>query len=115
MNSWFESSFVLESIIIIIMWFLGIAEELSVGFNSPVEDSPFVLSPRIPDCVILLSTFLRLRAVFFASRIFTWYNYWLCYFVELLLRLQTVFLRLELPRGTTTGCQAVVDLKLEVK
>ena len=77
MNSWFESSFVLESIIIIIMWFLGIAEELSVGFNSPVEDSPFVLSPRIPDCVILLSTFLRLRAV---------------------------FLRLEFSRGTTTGC-----------
>ena len=27
------------------MWFLRIAEELSVGLNSPVEDSPFALSP----------------------------------------------------------------------
>ena len=28
------------------------AEELSVSLNNPVED-PFVLSPHIPDCVIL--------------------------------------------------------------
>ena len=37
------------------IWFMRIAEELSVGFNSPIDDSPFVLSPHIPDCVILLS------------------------------------------------------------
>ena len=33
-----------------LMWFLRIAEELSVGRKNPVEDSPFVLSPHIPDC-----------------------------------------------------------------
>ena len=70
------------------------AEELSVGLNSPVEDSPFLLSPHIADCVILLSEalFLRLKAVF--------------------------YLRLELSRGTTIAAkfgQVVVDLKLEVK
>ena len=31
--------------IIIIFWFLQIAEELLVGLNSPVEDSIFVLFP----------------------------------------------------------------------
>ena len=69
------------------------SEELSVGLNSPVEDSPIVLSPHIPDSVILLS-----EAVF--------------------LRLKAVFLRLELSRGTTIAAkfgQVVVDLKLEVK
>ena len=52
----------------IIMWFLLIAEELSVGrLNSPVEDSPFVLSPHIPDCVIFLgeALFELHKAVFF--------------------------------------------------
>ena len=75
------------------MLFLLIAEEISVGLNSPVEDSPFVLSPHIPDSVILLSD-----AVF--------------------LRLKAVFLRLELLRGTTIAakfCQVVIDLKLEIK
>ena len=47
---------------------------LSVGLNSPVEDSPFVLSPHIPDSVILLS-----EALFCDSR--------------------PLFLRLELSRG----------------
>ena len=58
------------------MWFLQIAEELSVGLNSPIENSPFVLSAHIPDCVILLSEalFLRLKDVFLASRTFTWYH-----------------------------------------
>ena len=73
--------------------FLRTAEELSVGLNSPVEDSPFVLSPHIPDSVILLS-----EAGF--------------------LRLEAIFLRLELLRGTTIAAkfgQVVVDLKLEVK
>ena len=74
------------------MWFLGIAEELSIDLNSPVEDSPFVLSPHIPDCVILLS-----EALFCNSR---------------------PFLRLEFSRGTTIAAevdQAEVDLKLDVK
>ena len=76
------------------MWFLRIAEELSVGLNSPVEDSPFILSPHIPDSVILLSEplFLRVKIVF--------------------------FLHLELARGTTIAAeigQDVVDLKLEAK
>ena len=55
------------------MWFLRIAEELSVDLNSPVEDSRFELSPDIPDCVILPgeALFLRLKAVFF----FAWYHY----------------------------------------
>ena len=43
------------------MWLLRIAEELSVGLNSPVEDSPFVLSPHIPDSPEL---FLRLEVSF---------------------------------------------------
>ena len=38
------------------MWFLRIAEELSVSLNSLVEDSPLVSSPyHNPDCVILLN------------------------------------------------------------
>ena len=37
------------------MWFVPIAEELSVGLKTSVEGSPFVLSPHIPDCVSLLS------------------------------------------------------------
>ena len=45
---------------IIIMWFLRTAEELSVGLKSPVEDSPFLLSPHIPDC----------RLCYFAERSF---------------------------------------------
>ena len=75
------------------MVFLRIAEELSVGLNSPVGDTQFVLSPQIPDCVILLS-----EALFRASRPF--------------------FFHLQLSRGTTIAAeigQAVVDLKLEVK
>ena len=59
------------------MWFLRIEEALSVGLNSPVEDSPFVLSPHVPDCVILVSDealFCDSRP-FFALRIFTWYHY----------------------------------------
>ena len=49
------------------MWFLRIAEELSVSLNSLVEDSPLVSYPHHnPDCVILLNKafFLRLKAVF---------------------------------------------------
>ena len=37
------------------MWFVPIAEELSVGLKSSVEDSPFVLFPHIPERVILLN------------------------------------------------------------
>ena len=65
---------------------------LSVGLNSPVEDSPFVLSPHIPDCVMLREAlFCDSRPFFFATR---------------------------LSRGTTIAVkigQVVVDLKLEVK
>ena len=43
------------------MWFLRIAEEPSLGLNIPVEDSSFVLSPCIPDCLTLLSEALYLR------------------------------------------------------
>ena len=47
-----------------------------VGLNSPVEDSPFVLSPHIPDSVILLSeTVFATQGRFFASRTFTWHHY----------------------------------------
>ena len=61
----------------ILMWFLPIAEELSASLNCPVEDSLFVLSPHIPDCVILLNEalFFASQGRFFASRTFTWYHY----------------------------------------
>ena len=55
-------------LILIIIWFLRIAEELPLCLNITVEDSPCVLSHHIPDCVILLS-----EALFF--RTFTWYFY----------------------------------------
>ena len=42
------------------MWFLRIKEELSVGLNSHVENSSFVLSLHIPDCVTLVSEALVL-------------------------------------------------------
>ena len=61
--------------------------------NNPVEDSTFLLSLHIPDCVILLSE-------------------------ALFLRLNAVCLRLEISRGTTIAAeigQAVIDFKLEVK
>ena len=60
------------------MSFLRTAEELSVGLNSPVEDSPFLLSPTFQtvDCVILLSEALfATQGSFFASKTFTWYHY----------------------------------------
>ena len=66
------------------MWFLRIAEELSVGLNSPVEEGPFVLSPHIPERVILLSEapFFANQRRFLPSRTFTWYHYcsrnWSC-------------------------------------
>ena len=58
-----------------LMWFLRIAEELSKSLKNPAEDSPFVLCPHIPDCVILMSQalFFATQGRFFASRIFTWY------------------------------------------
>ena len=37
------------------MWFIQIAEGLSVGINSRVEDSSFVLSPYNLDCDLMLS------------------------------------------------------------
>ena len=37
-----------HSITILFVWFLRIAEELSVCLKSPVDDSPFLLSPHIP-------------------------------------------------------------------
>ena len=76
----------------IIMWFLRIAKGLSEGLIIPVEGSLFLLSPHIPDYVILLSE------AFFAT--------------------QGRFLRPELSRDTTIAGkygQAVIDLKLEVK
>ena len=59
-----------------LFFLLRTAEDLSIGLNSPVEDSQFVLSPHIQGFVILLSE-------------------------ALFLRLKAVFLRLELSRGTT--------------
>ena len=58
------------------MWFVPIAEELSVGLKSSVEDSPFLLSPHIPECVILFSEahFCNSKPFFFASIAFTWYQ-----------------------------------------
>ena len=47
------------------MPFLRIAEALSVGLSSYIDDSPFLLSPNILDCVILLTeSFFWLKAVF---------------------------------------------------
>ena len=40
------------------MWFLRTVEKLSVGFNSPVKCSPFVLSHHFPDRFILFSAAL---------------------------------------------------------
>ena len=50
-----------------IMCFLRLAEELSVVLNSPVETSPFLLSPHIPDRDILLGEafFVVQRRFFF--------------------------------------------------
>ena len=58
------------------MWLLRIAEELSIGLNSAVEDSPFVLSSHNPDCVILLSKAFFLLKAIFASKTFTLYHYY---------------------------------------
>ena len=46
-----------------------------VGLNSPGEDSPFVLSPHIPDCFNLSRVFFATHGRLFASRTFTWYHY----------------------------------------
>ena len=75
------------------MWFLRIAEEASVGLDSPVDDSLFLLYPQIPDCAILLSESYPHIPDF-------------------------VILELEFSLGTSIAVkigQAVVDLKLEVK
>ena len=46
------------------------------GAISPVEGSPFVLSPHIPDSVILLSeAIVSDSRPFFATRTFSWYHY----------------------------------------
>ena len=54
------------------LWFLRIAEALSVGRNSLVEDSHLYHFPAF-QTVILLSeaVYLRIKAVFYAYRIFT--------------------------------------------
>ena len=70
------------------MWFLQIADELSEGLKTLVENAPFVLPPQIPNCVIFFS------------------------------QLKSVFLQPELSRGAAIATeigQAVVDLKLGIK